>query len=130
MKRSIGSAVGSIRQPRRGLGTVSSVNSPGQQLPEFRPKEIVSRTLAWYADHARDLPWRRPGVTPWAVLVSEFMLQQTPVERVRGPWAAWLKRWPNPGMLAAAPTGEAVRAWGRLGYPRRGLPLHPGAGMI
>src|SRR5215210_4057732 len=103
---------------------------PGQQLPALRPRAIVGRTLSWYAEHARDLPWRRPDVTPWAVLVSEFMLQQTPVERVRGPWAAWLDRWPSPDALAAAPAGEAVRAWGRLGYPRRALRLHAAAVVI
>ena len=64
------------------------------------------------------------------MLVSEFMLQQTPVERVRGPWAAWLERWPSPDALAAAPAGEAVRAWGRLGYPRRALRLHQAAVVI
>jgi A/G-specific adenine glycosylase len=101
-----------------------------RELPAFRPRAIVSRTLDWYAEHARDLPWRRPGVSAWAMLVSEFMLQQTPVERVRDPWAAWLKRWPNPARLAAVPAGEAVRAWGRLGYPRRALRLHQTAIMI
>ncbi len=93
----------------------------------LRPRVIVGRVLGWYADHARDLPWRRPDTSPWAVMVSEFMLQQTPVERVRGPWAAWLDRWPTPEALAAAPAGEAVRAWGRLGYPRRALRLHQAA---
>jgi A/G-specific adenine glycosylase len=112
------------------MGTVARVISPGPEVSAFRPRAIVSRTLAWYAEHARDLPWRRPGVSPWAVLVSEFMLQQTPVERVRGPWAAWLERWPSPDALAAAPAGEAVRAWGRLGYPRRALRLHQTAVMI
>jgi A/G-specific adenine glycosylase len=102
----------------------------GQQLPEFRPGAIVGRTLDWYAEHARDLPWRRPGISPWAVLVSEFMLQQTPVERVRDPWVAWLDRWPTPNALAAAPAGAAVRAWGRLGYPRRALRLHAAAVVI
>ena len=63
-------------------------------------------------------------------MVSEFMLQQTPVERVRGPWQAWIERWPTPASLAAAPAGEAVRAWGRLGYPRRALRLHQAATMI
>ena len=106
------------------------MTSPGPELPAFRPRAIVSRTLDWYAEHARDLPWRRPGIGGWAVLVSEFMLQQTPVERVRGPWAAWLERWPTPGTLAAVPAGEAVRAWGRLGYPRRALRLHQAAVMI
>jgi A/G-specific adenine glycosylase len=101
-----------------------------ETLPAFRPLAIVGRTLDWYSGHARDLPWRRPGTSAWAVLVSEFMLQQTPVERVRAPWAAWLDRWPTPDALAAAPAGEAVRAWGRLGYPRRALRLHQAAVAI
>ena len=91
------------------------------------PDELTARVAAWYDENARDLPWRRPGTTAWAVLVSEFMLQQTPVERVREPWARWLERWPTPAALAAAPSGEAVRAWGRLGYPRRALRLHGAA---
>ena len=70
--------------------------------------------LAWYAAHARDLPWRRPDRTPWGVLVSEVMLQQTPVERVVPAWEAWLRRWPAPADLARDPAGEAVRMWGRL----------------
>ena len=93
-------------------------------------RTVVRRILSWYDDHARDLPWRRPDATPWAIMVSEFMLQQTPVERVRGPWQAWLERWPTPASLAAASSGEAVRAWGRLGYPRRALRLHQAARMI
>lgn len=92
--------------------------------PTSRHATVVERVLAWYAEHARDLPWRRPEATPWQVVVSEFMLQQTPVERVRAPWQAWVERWPTPAALAAAPAGEAVRAWGRLGYPRRALRLH------
>jgi len=80
--------------------------------------------LRWYADHARDLPWRRPDASPWSVLVSELMLQQTPVARVLPVHEAWLGRWPTPASLAAEPVGEAVRAWGRLGYPRRALRLH------
>jgi A/G-specific adenine glycosylase len=71
--------------------------------------------LDWYAAHQRDLPWRRPDATPWAVLVSEVMLQQTPVARVLPAYAAWLARWPTPASLAASPAGDAVRAWGRLG---------------
>lgn len=101
-----------------------------EALPAFRPRAVVGRVLTWYADHARDLPWRRSDTSPWAVMVSEFMLQQTPVERVRVPWAAWLERWPTPEALAAAPAGEAVRAWGRLGYPRRALRLHQAAVAI
>ena len=91
---------------------------------------LVRRILRWYDANARDLPWRRPDAGPWAVMVSEFMLQQTPVERVRGPWSAWLERWPPPAALAAAPSGEAVRAWGRLGYPRRALRLHQASVVI
>jgi A/G-specific adenine glycosylase len=84
----------------------------------------------WYAASARDLPWRRPDVTPWAVLVSEVMLQQTPVVRVLPVWHEWTERWPRPADLAAEPAGEAVRAWGRLGYPRRALRLHAAARAI
>ena len=86
--------------------------------------------LRWYDDHARDLPWRRPDATPWAVMVSEFMLQQTPVARVLPVYETWLRLWPTPGALADAPSGEAVRAWGRLGYPRRALRLHAAATAI
>lgn len=86
--------------------------------------------IAWYAGEARDLPWRRTGVSPWGVMVSEFMLQQTPVVRVLAPWQEWLERWPNPPALAAEPVGEAIRAWGRLGYPRRAQRLHQAACLI
>jgi A/G-specific adenine glycosylase len=86
--------------------------------------------LDWYAVHARDLPWRRPSCTPWGVLVSEIMLQQTPVARVEPVWLAWLARWPVPSALAAESQGEVVRAWGKLGYPRRALRLHAAAGVI
>jgi len=107
---------------------VDAARGPVLQVGQART--VVRRILSWYDDHARDLPWRRPDATPWAIMVSEFMLQQTPVERVRGPWQAWLERWPTPASLAAASPGEAVRAWGRLGYPRRALRLHQAARMI
>ncbi|WP_159944120.1 MULTISPECIES: A/G-specific adenine glycosylase [unclassified Nocardiopsis] len=80
--------------------------------------------LAWYETHARDLPWRRPEASPWSILVSEIMLQQTPVVRVLPAWRAWMERWPTPADLAEEPSGEAVRMWNRLGYPRRALRLH------
>ena len=83
--------------------------------------------LPWFDEHARDLPWRRPETTPWGVLVSEFMLQQTPVSRVAPIWTEWLARWPTPAALAAAPQAEVLRAWGKLGYPRRALRLHAAA---
>ena len=96
-------------------------------MPEPRYTEPV---LTWYAANARDLPWRRPDASPWAVLVSEIMLQQTPVVRVLPAYETWLARWPVPAALAAEPPGEAVRAWGRLGYPRRALNLHASARAI
>jgi len=91
---------------------------------------FADAVMDWYAVHARDLPWRRPGTSPWAVLVSESMLQQTPVARVLPVWTEWLRRWPEPAALAAAPAGDAVRAWGRLGYPRRALRLHESARIV
>jgi A/G-specific adenine glycosylase len=84
----------------------------------------------WYAAHARDLPWRRPDATPWSVLVSEVMLQQTPVSRVLPAHAAWLARWPSPAALAGATAADAVRQWDRLGYPRRAVRLHATAGLL
>lgn len=91
---------------------------------------LVEPVLRWYDEHARDLPWRSSGASPWSVLVSELMLQQTPVARVLPVHAAWMERWPTPEALAAEPVGEAVRAWGRLGYPRRALRLHAAATAI
>ncbi|MFI9308088.1 A/G-specific adenine glycosylase [Streptomyces triculaminicus] len=86
--------------------------------------------IDWFRAHARDLPWRRPEAGPWGVMVSEFMLQQTPVNRVLPMYEQWLARWPRPADLAAEAPGEAVRAWGRLGYPRRALRLHAAASAI
>ena len=79
---------------------------------------------AWFDGHARELPWRAADRTPWGVLVSEVMLQQTPVSRVVPAWEAWMRRWPEPADLAGETPGEAVRQWDRLGYPRRALRLH------
>jgi A/G-specific adenine glycosylase len=90
---------------------------------------LADAVLDWYAAHARDLPWRRT-TDPWAVLVSEVMLQQTPVARVLPAYEAWLARWPTPAALAADSPGEAVRQWGRLGYPRRALRLHAAARAV
>ncbi|MEW1956339.1 A/G-specific adenine glycosylase [Kineococcus sp. NPDC059986] len=92
--------------------------------------DLHTRVLRWYDERARDLPWRAADRTPWGVLVSEVMLQQTPVTRVLPQWLAWMERWPTPCDLAAAAPGEAVRAWDRLGYPRRALRLHAAAVAI
>ena len=94
------------------------------------PHSLTAPLLRWYDAAARDLPWRRPDAGPWAVLVSEIMLQQTPVTRVVPAYQAWIRRWPEPAVLAADPAGEAVRMWGKLGYPRRALRLHACAGQL
>src|SRR5947208_2498198 len=86
--------------------------------------------LSWFDDTARDLPWRRSDCTAWGVLVSEIMLQQTPVARVQPVWEEWMTRWPRPSALAAASQGEVLRAWGKLGYPRRAMRLHEAAAAI
>jgi A/G-specific adenine glycosylase len=91
------------------------------------PSALLAPLLTWYDEHARDLPWREPSASPWAVMVSEFMLQQTPVARVLPVWESWMAAWPEPADLVDAGAGEAVRAWGRLGYPRRALRLHAAA---
>lgn len=94
---------------------------------EWEGRLWLADVVAWFDEARRDLPWRVEPRDPWAVLVSEVMLQQTPVARVIPAYAAWLQRWPGPSELAADPAGEAVRMWGRLGYPRRALRLHAAA---
>lgn len=106
-----------MRSGARGFGTIRDVS-------------LAELVLEWYPRNARDLPWRRPGTTPWGVLVSEFMLQQTPVARVEPVWLAWMQEWPTPSALAAAPRADVLRAWGKLGYPRRALRLHAAAAAI
>lgn len=98
------------------------------ELTEDARRRIVARVGDWFDEHRRDLPWRRS--TPWGVMVSEFMLQQTPVSRVLGPWQEWMERWPAPDDLASEQAGAAVAAWGRLGYPRRAQRLHRAATVI
>ncbi|MFI8631358.1 A/G-specific adenine glycosylase [Microbacterium sp. NPDC077663] len=92
--------------------------------------DLASALIAWYRENARDLPWRREGFGAWGTLVSEFMLQQTPVARVIPRLEEWLERWPTPADLAAAPPADAVRLWANLGYPRRALWLHRAATEI
>ena len=85
--------------------------------------------LAWYATNGRSLPWRDTK-DPYALLVSEVMLQQTQVDRVIPRWHSWLERWPTPAALAAAAPADVIRAWQGLGYNRRGLNLHRAACAI
>jgi len=112
-----------LRQPE-GPGERANAGCGPEEAP------IVGELLAWYGHAARQLPWRDPAATPWAVLVSEVMLQQTPVTRVLPAYEQWLARWPTPADLAAAAPGDAVRAWDRLGYPRRAVRLHAAATTI
>lgn len=99
-------------------------------MPDNEIASIHRRIIEWYEREQRPLPWRTPDCTAWGVLLSEVMAQQTPVARVAPIWADWLDRWPTPAHLAAAAPGEAVRHWGRLGYPRRALRLHAAATAI
>ena len=92
---------------------------PGDPGTVVEPGPLVE----WYRRCARDLPWRRPGTGPYAVLVCEVMSQQTPVARVEPVWREWMRRWPDPAALAGAPTAQVLRVWGHLGYPRRALRL-------
>jgi A/G-specific adenine glycosylase len=85
--------------------------------------------LAWFARSGRDLPWRRTR-DPYAILVSEVMLQQTQVERVIPRYLDWLERWPTVEALAAASPADVIRAWQGLGYNRRGVNLHRAARQI
>jgi A/G-specific adenine glycosylase len=105
---------------------ISAAGEPGSGAPPSTGDAIVD----WYATAARDLPWRRPDVEAWAVLVSEVMLQQTPVARVEPVWRDWMDRWPAPADLAAASPADVIRAWGKLGYPRRALRLRDAAAVI
>ena len=108
----------------------ATTETAANATPEHDRTDLHAPVVDWFDAHARDLPWRRPEAGAWGVMVSEFMLQQTPVNRVLPVYEQWLERWPRPADLAAEAPGEAVRAWGRLGYPRRALRLHGAAAAI
>jgi len=91
---------------------------------------IADRASAWYREHGRDFLWRRPGMTPWAIYLIEVMAQQTQIERAARVALDWIERWPRPSALAAVPPSEVIKAWGRLGYPRRALALHRAATVM
>ena len=97
-------------------------------LVEIEP--IRLRLFDWWSRYARDLPWRFGRTTPWGVLVSEVMSQQTQMSRVVPYWTAWMKVWPDAASLAGAPKAEVITAWGRLGYPRRALRLQECAQQV
>ncbi|MGV1035448.1 MAG: A/G-specific adenine glycosylase [Candidatus Nanopelagicales bacterium] len=89
--------------------------------------DLPEVAVSWFAANARDLPWRSDDRTAWGVLVSEVMLQQTPVTRVIPAWNTWMSTWPRPADLAEATNADVIRAWDRLGYPRRALRLRAAA---
>lgn len=91
---------------------------------------IITALLRWYRANARAIIWRTPETSPWGILLSEVMSQQTPVARVEPIWTQWMEKWPTPRDFAQAPKDEVLRAWGSLGYPRRALRLHQCAQQI
>lgn len=112
-------------------GAATRTSEASARLPEtVNRDDLHARVLPWFAAHARELPWRDPSAGAWGVLVSEVMLQQTPVVRVEPAWRAWMARWPAPADLAAASGADVLRAWDRLGYPRRALRLRAAAQVI
>lgn len=86
--------------------------------------------LIWFDLNERPLPWRNKTTSAWGILISEVMSQQTPVARVAPQWQEWIERWPTPADFAKASKAEVLRAWGKLGYPRRALRLHECAQAI
>lgn len=102
---------------------MNSPSAASPNLPTGSHSSLPAKLNYWYARNARDLPWRHPDTTPWAILLSEVMSQQTPVARVIPLWQAWLERWPTPADLAEAPRSEILKMWANLGYPRRALRL-------
>ncbi|MBW1604279.1 A/G-specific adenine glycosylase [Streptomyces sp. JJ66] len=126
-----GPETGAGAGPEAGPESPAETGAPAPSAsPEPSATALHGLVIDWFDAHARDLPWRRPEAGAWGVMVSEFMLQQTPVSRVLPVYEQWLARWPRPADLAAESPGEAVRAWGRLGYPRRALRLHGAAAAI
>src|SRR2546423_6962482 len=114
-----------IRTPattrRRRIGRMMPA-VPGRPTRYVRAVEAL--LFAWFAEHGRDLPWRRTR-DPYAILVSEVMSQQTQMERVVPRWQRWLERWPTIETLAAAPAGDVIREWQGLGYNPRALAPPP-----
>ncbi len=97
---------------------------------QHRTSLLVDEVTQWFAAHGRELPWREEYPDPWGILVVEVMSQQTPIARVTPVWCAWMERWPTPADLAQARPAAVIRAWGRMGYPRRALQLRDAATLI
>ena len=107
------------------------MNDTNGNNAEIENVEAVAVELAeWWHASARDLPWRFGRATPWGVLVSEVMSQQTQMSRVVPYWNDWMERWPDAAALAGAAKSDVITAWGRLGYPRRALRLQECARVV
>ena len=107
------------------------MNDTNGNNAEIENAEAVAVELAeWWHASARDLPWRFGRATPWGVLVSEVMSQQTQMSRVVPYWNDWMERWPDAAALAGAAKSDVITAWGRLGYPRRALRLQECARVV
>src|SRR3712207_6650586 len=119
-----------MRMARRSDGTADWASVTSAAAGTGAAPAAGDGIVDWDATAARDPPSRRPDVGAWAVLVSEVMLQQTPVARVEPVWHDWMARWPEPADLAAATPADVIRAWGKLGYPRRALRLRDAAAAI
>src|SRR5262249_40040824 len=117
--------VADVKRARRARCEAHSSHSE----PKVTVPGVGEERLGWYRENGRDLPWRRTR-DPYAILVSEVMLQQTQVERVVPRYLAWLERWPTIEALAASPAADAIREWQGLGYNRRALNLHRAATRI
>jgi A/G-specific adenine glycosylase len=106
----------------------SAVSAAGQS--QVSTPDLLRLLRPWWQLNARDLPWREPGTSPWGILVSEVMSQQTPMIRVVPYWTTWMRAWPTPAALAQASSAEVITAWGKLGYPRRALRLQECARVV
>lgn len=101
-----------------------------QAVAAAKAAAAYDRLSSWWQDNARDLPWRFGRTSPWGVLVSEVMSQQTPMSRVCPYWLEWMRLWPTPRALSRAAAADIIAAWGRLGYPRRALRLQECARVL
>lgn len=116
---------------RRTTQVTRAPQTPGlPPVPQARVADVQRLVIDWFSRNARPLPWRDPEASAWSILVCEVMSQQTPVARVLPRWREWMRRWPRPADLAAAPPSDVLIAWDSLGYPRRALRLQETAAAI
>lgn len=114
-------------------GSGTKIGRPTEVVEGFDADELAvmkDELFAWWDANARDLPWRFGRTTPWGILISEVMSQQTQMSRVVQYWNSWMEVWPDAASLARASAAEVITAWGRLGYPRRALRLQECAKVV